>query len=51
MALPHRMRRKPFEPPQLNKEKLEQMINEFKQQNNKDNEEKEEHKDDDVKKT
>lgn len=50
LALPHRMRRKPFEPPQLNKEKLEQMINEFKQQNNKDNEEKEEHKDDDVKK-
>ena len=52
LALPHRMRRKPFEPPQLNKEKLEQMINEFKQQqNNDDNKEKEEEqKNDDVKK-
>ncbi|WP_423792646.1 ATP-binding protein [Methanocaldococcus indicus] len=44
LALPHRMRRKPFEPPQLNREKLEQMINEFKQQNDK------KHKNEDVKK-
>ena len=50
LALPHRMRRKPFEPPQLNKEKLEQMINEFKQQKNNNKEKEEEQKNDDVKK-
>jgi len=52
LALPHRMRRKPFEPPQLNKEKLEQMINEFKEQKNDENneEEKKEHENDNVKK-
>ncbi|XRO77386.1 ATP-binding protein [Methanocaldococcus sp. 10A] len=50
LALPHRMRRKPFEPPQLNKEKLEQMINEFKEQKNNNEEEKKKHENDDVKK-
>ena len=30
LALPHRMRRKPFEPPQLNEEKIEKIIEDFK---------------------
>ncbi|AEH07136.1 ATP-binding protein [Methanothermococcus okinawensis] len=33
LALPHRMRRKPFEPPQLNNEKIEEMINDFEKNN------------------
>ena len=37
LALPHRMRRKPFEPPQLNNEKIEEMINNFEENNNDNN--------------
>ncbi|GBF36508.1 magnesium chelatase subunit D family protein [Methanofervidicoccus abyssi] len=41
LALPHRMRRKPFEPPQLNHERINEIIEDFKNRNdpgNKDSE-------------
>ncbi|MBP2201308.1 Mg-chelatase subunit ChlI [Methanococcus voltae] len=36
LALPHRMRRKPFDPPTLNNEKLEQFFDDFENENNED---------------
>ena len=56
LALPHRMRRKPFEPPQLNNEKIEEMINNFENNESKENENddeeenKKENKENDLKK-
>ncbi|MDK2790013.1 MAG: magnesium chelatase subunit [Methanothermococcus sp.] len=52
LALLHRMRRKPFEPPQLNKEKIEQIFNEFEEKNKEKNENENEgnNKEDEVKK-
>ncbi|MBW9220150.1 AAA family ATPase [Methanothermococcus sp. SCGC AD-155-N22] len=38
LALPHRMRRKPFEPPQLNQERINEIIEDFKNNNNLKNE-------------
>jgi magnesium chelatase subunit D len=39
LALPHRMRRKPFEPPSLDTEKLDDMMSETKKQHERDKEE------------
>ncbi|MEA2045083.1 MAG: putative cobaltochelatase [Euryarchaeota archaeon] len=39
LALPHRMRTRPFEPPSLNKEQLEQKLKEHQKENPKDGEE------------
>ncbi|EHP85202.1 ATP-binding protein [Methanotorris formicicus] len=50
LALPHRMRRKPFEPPQLNNEKIEQIFNEFEENKEKNEDEKNNEENDDVKK-
>ncbi|NMG82666.1 MAG: putative cobaltochelatase [Methanosarcinales archaeon] len=46
LALPHRMRRKPFEPPELDTDKLDQMMDEKEQEKNEQEREKEKEEED-----